>query len=94
MNNSPRFIRAFKKLPRHIQDDFEEKISLFIKNPRHPQLKTHTLKGRLQECLAFRLKDGYRVLFEFSSPNTIDLLKGYLDFEDKETYPQFQLWYI
>ena len=74
INNSPRFIRAFKKLPESIQKDFEKKISLFIENPRHPQLKTHTLKGKLQECLAFRLKDGYRVLFEYSSSNTVDLL--------------------
>ena len=32
------------------------------------------LKGKLHESLAFRLKDGYRVLFEFSAPDTVDLL--------------------
>ena len=74
INSSSHFIRAFKKLPRQIQDDFEEKISLFIKNPRHPQLRTHPLKGKFRECLAFQLEDGYRVLFEFSNPNTVNLL--------------------
>lgn len=74
VNLSPRFSRAYKKLPRHIQEDFKDKISTFIKDPRHSALRTHKLKGRYQECLAFRLTDGYRVLFEFSAPNTVDLL--------------------
>lgn len=74
VNLSPRFKRAYKKLPSHIKDDFDIRIALFIKDPRHPSLKTHKLKGRFQECLAFRLRDGYRVLFEFSAPNTVDML--------------------
>lgn len=74
VNLSPRFSRAYKKLPRHIRKDFKDKIATFIKDPRLPMLRTHKLKGKYQECLAFRLKDGYRVLFEFSSPNTVDLL--------------------
>lgn len=74
INFSPRFKRAYKKLPSHIQDNFDKQITLFTQNPNHPSLKTHKLKGHLQECLAFRLRDGYRVLFEFSSPNTVDLL--------------------
>lgn len=74
VNLSSRFKRAYKKLPAQIQDDFDEKITLFIKNPVHPVLRTHKLKGRLQSCLAFRLRDGYRVLFEFSGKDIIDLL--------------------
>ena len=45
-----------------------------MKNPDDPSLKTHKLKGKLQECLAFRLKDGFRVLFEFSRTDSVDLL--------------------
>ena len=74
VNLSTRFSRTYKKLPRHIQEDFKKKIILFMKNPRHPTLRTHKLKGEYQECLAFRLVDGYRVLFEFSISNTVDLL--------------------
>jgi len=47
---------------------------MFIQDPRHPSLKIHKLKGRLQECLAFRLMNGYRVLFEFSASDTVHLL--------------------
>jgi len=74
VNLSPRFKRAYKKLPAHIQDDFDEKIAIFLQNPDHPSLKTHKLKGRLQTCLSFRLRDGYRVLFEFPSLGVVDLL--------------------
>lgn len=74
VNVSPRFKRAYKKLPAYLKDDFDKKITLFIQNPNHPSLRTHKLRGRLQTCLAFRLRDGYRVLFEFSSADTINLL--------------------
>jgi len=66
--------------------NFDEKIVLFMKNPNHPSLKTHKLRGELQECLAFRLKDGYRVLFEFSGSHTVDLL----DVGSHDIYKQFQ----
>ncbi|MBU1032314.1 type II toxin-antitoxin system RelE/ParE family toxin [Patescibacteria group bacterium] len=74
INLSTRFTRAYKRLPSHIQDDFDKKITIFIKNPHHSSLKAHKLKGKYQTCLSFRLRDGYRVLFEFSAPDTVDLL--------------------
>lgn len=45
-----------------------------MKNPDDPSLITHKLRGKLQECFAFRLKNGYRVLFEFSETDTVNLL--------------------
>ncbi len=84
INLSSRFKRDYKKIPLHIQDNFDEKIKLFIKNPNHPSLKTHKLKGRLQACLAFCLRDGYRVLFEYSGINCLDLLAiGHHDYYNK-----------
>lgn len=74
VNLSPRFKRAYKKAPSSIQDDFDKKIVLFIMDPHHQSLKVHKLKGKYQRCLAFRLKSGYRVLFEFSAPGMVDLL--------------------
>ena len=71
---SSRFKRSFKTIPIHIQQDFELKIVLFMKNPRDQKLVTHKLKGKLQECLAFDLRDGFRVLFEFIDRNIVSLL--------------------
>jgi addiction module RelE/StbE family toxin len=85
VNLSPRFKRSYKNLPRPVQTDFQTKIQIFIENPYHHALKTHKLKGRLQECLAFRLRDGYRVLFEFSSTDTVNLL----DIGSHDVYKKF-----
>jgi len=71
---SPKFKRSYKKLPVHIQDDFDMKIPLFLKNQNDQKLKTHKLKGKLQACLSFCLRDGYRVLFEYSLNNAVELL--------------------
>ena len=86
VNLSPRFKRNYKRVPQRIQSDFDKKISIVIKTPDHPSLKTHRLKGKLQECLAFRLKDGYRVLFEFSGSDTVDLL----DIGSHDIYKRFR----
>ncbi len=75
VNLSPRFKRSYKKLETRLQEDFDKKIIFFTESPFHPLLKTHKLKGKLQECFAFCLKDGYRVLFEFFDRNTVDLLE-------------------
>lgn len=74
INRSPRFKRSYQKLPVHIQESFITRIRLFAESPFHPQLKTHKLKGNLQECWAFELRDGFRVYFEFVTGSEINLL--------------------
>ena len=74
VNISSRFKRSYKKLPLFAQDDFDKKIKLFIKNPSDKIFKTHKLKGKLRTCLSFCLCDGYRVLFEFSKRDAVNLL--------------------
>jgi len=39
INYSPKFTRAYRKLPYHIKDNFDEKIKLFEQNPRNPLFK-------------------------------------------------------
>jgi len=74
INQSPHFKRSYKKLPSDIRNDFDGKIALFMENPRHPFLRTHKLKGRLEECFSFYLKHGNRVFFEFTSGDVVNLL--------------------
>jgi len=64
INLSPRLKRSYKKLPFHIQIDFNNKASFFIKNPKDPKLKTHKLKGNLQSYLVFSLSDDQGI-FQF-----------------------------
>lgn len=74
VNRSSRFKRTYKKLPPDIQNDFIDKIRLFTDNPQNPILRTHKLKGKLQECYAFYLKEGWRVLFDFTHNHEINLI--------------------
>lgn len=71
---SSRFKRLYRKLPDYIKEDFNEKIKIFQNNPRDPRLGTHKLRGKLQESFSFYLRDGFRVYFEFSGKNEIDLI--------------------
>lgn len=61
-------------MPSTIKDNFDKKIAIFMENPHDPKLKTHKLEGKLQSCLSFYLRDGYRVLFEFSASDTVNML--------------------
>ena len=85
INLSPKFKRSYQKLPSHIKDNFDSKITLFIENPNDPKLKTHKLKGKLQSCLSFHLRDGYRVLFEYLVDNSVNLL-------DVGPYGKYRKW--
>lgn len=82
---SPRFKKSYKKLPNHIKDDFDKKIEIFIENYKNPSLKTHKLHGNLEECLAFELKNGFRVLFEFVESNTVNLI-------DAGNHDKYKIW--
>ena len=44
INISSRFGRAYKRLPKHVKDDFDNKISIFIKDTKDSKLKTHKLQ--------------------------------------------------
>ncbi|MBU4449884.1 MAG: type II toxin-antitoxin system mRNA interferase toxin, RelE/StbE family [Actinobacteria bacterium] len=74
INRSSRFKRSFKKLPPRIQKDFDRKIKIFFDSPFAPFLRTHKLRGNLADYYTFCLKDGYRVLFDFVSENTVVLV--------------------
>ena len=59
------FRRAYKKLPKHIQNLVDGKDALFRKNPFHSGLKTHKLYKPLGGLWSFWITKNYRVLFEF-----------------------------
>ena len=71
---SSRFRRSYRKQPRHIQEDFDQKIILMQSEPFHPALGTHKLSGDLADYYSFYLRDGFRVLFDFVEPNVILLV--------------------
>lgn len=59
------FQKAYRKLPRRIQDAVDRKDALFREDCFHPSLRTHKLHGPLRGLWSFWVTREYRVLFEF-----------------------------
>lgn len=62
---TPDFKKSYERLPRNIQRIVDRKDALFRKNPFHPSLRTHKLKGPLKDLWSFYITKSYRILFEF-----------------------------
>ena len=69
------FERRFRKykalLPKQDRERLKERFSLFQKNPFHPQLATHKLKGALRDYWAFSLNHSDRIVFRFVTPTEV-----------------------
>jgi len=77
------FVRKFKKLEPHTQDEVVEKIDLF-RNPRnHAQLKVHKLKGEMKGRWAFSINFRDRIVFHWSTDKQIAYM---LDAGDHSIY--------
>lgn len=61
--------RIFPNLALRLQ--FEQRLALFLQNPRHPLLKDHPLKGKKQGARAFSLTGDCRVVYSQISANEI-----------------------
>jgi len=60
------FKKAYKKLPKYIQKQLEQKLKLLIENPRHPSLRARKTKGIVKgykNLFEGRIDGGYRFLF-------------------------------
>lgn len=71
---APSFVRAYKNLPKQLQQEVKEKITLFECDPKHPFLKTHKLKGALEGRQSFSVNYKYRIVFMYQSREEAVLL--------------------
>jgi addiction module RelE/StbE family toxin len=73
---SPAFHRAFRKIYKNNSSGqilFHHKISLFLQDQFHSQLRTHKLKGELKDFYSFTIEYDVRVIFYFVSDTEIVL---------------------
>jgi proteic killer suppression protein len=77
----PQFKKSYKKLPLTIKKKAEIKEKIFRKNPFHPSLKTHKLKGKLKDIWSFSVDNKYRIIFIFDNNDVI-----FLDIGGHEIY--------
>jgi mRNA-degrading endonuclease YafQ of YafQ-DinJ toxin-antitoxin module len=71
---APSFLKNASRLPFSLQDEIDEKISLFKESPHHPFLKTHKLHGVLSGKWSFSVNYKYRIIFEYLSKDEVKLL--------------------
>ena len=75
---SPHFVRAFRKLPRPIQELAAERDRWFRSDAFDPRLKTHPLKGKLKGLWAVKVSGNWRVIFRFEGGNAYEV--SYVDY--------------
>lgn len=79
---APHFQRAFKKLSPEWKETINERVSIFKKDCFDHRLKTHKLKGKLNNYWSFSLTDSHRVLFCFEGNGRV----GFVDVGDHSIY--------
>lgn len=62
---SAKFLRAFSKLPRKIQEKIEVREQIFKVNPFDSRLHTHKLHGERKDEWAYSVDYSYRIAFIF-----------------------------
>ncbi len=58
------FVKAFRKLPKALQDKVEDRIALFRLDPHHFLLKNHALTGNMKGLRAFSVTGDVRVIYQ------------------------------
>jgi len=70
----PVFIRQYKKFSSALQEEIDEKIALFKKDPKNPLLKVHKLKGKFADRYGFSVNYSHRVIFAYLSNTEVVLM--------------------
>ncbi|MFH1462097.1 MAG: type II toxin-antitoxin system mRNA interferase toxin, RelE/StbE family [bacterium] len=68
---SSQFAREYQQLPVETKKKARKKEEIFRENPFNPILKTHKLKGKLDEFWAFSIDICYRIIFKFQNGSTV-----------------------
>ena len=70
----PSFLRDFKRLPKEVQDEAKERITLFDDKGNHKKLKVHKLKGKLKTYSSFSVTYSHRIVFECTTKTIVTFM--------------------
>ena len=59
----PKFKKQYKKLPKRFQDQFDERLQLFLVDPTLPMLRVHPLKGKFVGYWSLNVNGDIRALY-------------------------------
>lgn len=66
-----RYVSAFRKLSRSLQDVLVRRERTFRANAFDPSLHTHRLHGKLTSLWSYRITRSCRVMFEFTGSDSV-----------------------
>ncbi|WP_083389713.1 type II toxin-antitoxin system mRNA interferase toxin, RelE/StbE family [Trichormus sp. NMC-1] len=69
-----RILKKWRKKHPELVERFQQKISLFINDPFHSSLKTHSLSGNLEGYWELSITYEYRLVFQFISDSKVLLI--------------------
>lgn len=62
---SRRFRKQYARLPRPVKARFQERLRLWLDEPKHTSLRIHPLQGRLRGYWSMNVTGDYRAIFRF-----------------------------
>ncbi len=80
IRRSKKFKKQFKKLPNYVVHNFQERFSLYLKQPNLPVLNNHKLQGKYKNHRSINITGDYRLVLYKTS--------DYLDLEAIETHSE------
>ena len=61
----PKFKKQFRKLPAKVQDQFHDRLRLFLVDPTNTILRVHPLKGEYAGYWSLNVSGDFRALFYY-----------------------------
>lgn len=60
------FLKAYQRLPQHLQSQVDKQLQLLLEDPRHPSLQVKKIRGIRGKVSIFeaRITQGYRMTFQ------------------------------
>jgi len=71
---SRKFKKQYKKLPKHIQTKFYDKLIIFMKNRQDERLQIHKLHGKLKCLYSINITDDIRAIFDEIVSNKVEFI--------------------
>ena len=60
---TPRFKKQYKKLPTKFQQQFDERLKIFVQDPTNPILRVHPLKGQHRGYWSMNVSGDLRAIY-------------------------------
>lgn len=67
----PKFKKQYKKLPSRFQEQFDERLRLFLIDPTAPKLRVHPLKGEFAGYWSMNINGDIRALYVLQGEDII-----------------------